>query len=734
MNKTSIIITFIISLLVTGGFWGYDYFFKKNERNLWEFVPSNAALVYEPQNGADSWKAIFEGDISKLLGRLPWYTNLRKHMSSLDSLAGEGSLDQIASNGNLLITVHPVSGSNFDFLYLMDVSLPSRRKNLNKVIEKIQGEKGLTLNHRNFNNVEIYDYTTRDIKGLVFSFASIEDFWFGSFSPFLVEDVIRQYTEGTGLNFQALNQELFTLVKIKNDQGNIFINYQHLSSLLYSFLDPNARDGSTNIASIGKSAFFDLNIDDESIQLSGFSFYASKDEFLGIRSNKVPGPSTLSGYIPSATAWVKHFLNEEFIQGDSSSNINFSALMKQLSGEIALVTLEASDNTVPQKLVFMRAEEIEAAREELMNLAKKAAENNRDTLYYELYSDYTITEINIKDFSLSLHQPCGFSSDRTYFTVVNDMIVLGTSLQAVKEFLLDIEEENTWGKSVNKSKFLTTTLEESNVNIYFDFNKTWGLLQNDLHKEWKQYFEEYEDVFRNIDLGALQYSFTDNKFYTNISLTYNPENIVSFRERKRLNADIVTSLSAAAFTKPKVTRNHLTNQREVIIQGTNNILSLISPTGEMIWEKQLGTPVKGDIVQLDYFRNGKLQYFMATDSALHIFDRNGQYLEGYPLKLPFIVDKSTVLDYDNSKNYRFLLSDIRGNLYMYDTKGVNLEGWQPNILNGKLAITPFHLRVRGKDCIVVVQENGHVNVLSRRGEMLKGFPLDLGPQLSSSYA
>jgi hypothetical protein len=90
-----------------------------------------------------------------------------------------------------------------------------------------------------------------------------------------------------------------------------------------------------------------------------------------------------------------------------------------------------------------------------------------------------------------------------------------------------------------------------------------------------------------------------------------------------------------------------------------------------------------------------------------------------------------LLDYDKSRNYRLLLSDYAGNLYMRNTEGDILEGWHPLALNSEISDQVFHVRVRGNDRIVIGLSNGTVQVRNRRAEMHPGFPVDLEFNLES---
>ncbi|MDH5399691.1 MAG: DUF3352 domain-containing protein, partial [Cyclobacteriaceae bacterium] len=721
MKRNAIFATLATFAVIAGGIWGYDYYFNKEDWTIWSLVPENSALVYEPEGGSGPWNNFLNSKIGQSLDHIPAFARMHQDLIGLDSLLGTEVLEKLTSGGHLLITATPVSGSSFDYLFIIDAGKSNTGASVVRALDKLIKENNLQVNKRVYNGMTISEVKFED---QLFSFSDREGFWFGSYTPFLVEDVVRQFTEKEGIGFAEVNPELYRNSKIKNDFGNIYFNFNQLSLLLNTFLAPGLRSTDSPLAKTGKSAFYDISIDDELIMLNGFSFYSGPDQYLSNLSQTPPTSSNIEMYLPSGTAFVYHYLTNS-----TTENEAFNAT---LHGEMAHVIMEATTIAKADQLLLFRSKRADKSLAFLDELARTIADDNPgDTVYYEHYSDFVITEL--KKEALNVF-PENSSWDTYYYTRINDLIAMGNTLQAVKDFVLDIETENTWGKSVKNRKFLENLLGEANFNFYFDLNKGWDLITSQLHDDWKAFLSDNQVSFRNFNLGAIQYSYTDNNFYSNVSLSFQAESANLFTERKRLAADLSIALSARAITKPKVVRNHLDQSREVIIQSEDKRLVLISSEGNIMWADSLDGEVQGEIMQIDYYRNGKLQYFLCSDSSIYIIDRLGNTLEGYPKKLPFKVDQVAVIDYDNSKRYRFLISDVRGNLFMYDIEGKNLEGWQPVALDGRLAAPPRHVRVRGRDFIIAVQENGQVNLLTRRGERVEGFPVDMGNQLTPVYA
>jgi hypothetical protein len=183
-----------------------------------------------------------------------------------------------------------------------------------------------------------------------------------------------------------------------------------------------------------------------------------------------------------------------------------------------------------------------------------------------------------------------------------------------------------------------------------------------------------------------------------------------------------------------IVRSHASKHNEVLIQDSTRTIRLVSSDGKVLWRKSLDGYINGAVTEVDYFSNGKLQYFFATPGELHIIDRLGNYVSPFPVKIrERDIEFAQVVDYDHSKNYRFLISSRTGKLWMYDKSGSNLEGWKPNDVGGGLSVAAQHHRVRGRDFILAVREDGTVHLLNRKGEKLPGFPLNLNARPSGDY-
>ena len=124
----------------------------------------------------------------------------------------------------------------------------------------------------------------------------------------------------------------------------------------------------------------------------------------------------------------------------------------------------------------------------------------------------------------------------------------------------------------------------------------------------------------------------------------------------------------------------------------------------------------GDIEQVDIYKNGRQQMMFRTNEKLYLLDRNGNEVKqlSFPINSNFSNIPISIFDYEKNRNYRFLIS-IDNKINMYDSNGKIVSGFRPPIFESKIINNPVHIRINGKDYIVVQLEDGTLKILDRRG-------------------
>ena len=181
--------------------------------------------------------------------------------------------------------------------------------------------------------------------------------------------------------------------------------------------------------------------------------------------------------------------------------------------------------------------------------------------------------------------------------------------------------------------------------------------------------------------------------------------------------ELIVSNTNKITVPPKWLKNHRNNQYDFAYQDDENYLYLYSNKGNLFWKKKLSSQIIGEIQQVDLYKNGRLQMAFRTSDKFFIIDRNGSIVKPFEIsfKKSNYIHPLSIFDYENNRNYRFLLSQDNS-IKMYDNRGKIVSGFNPDELNADILNPPVHIRIKGKDYILLQLKNGELKILNRRGK------------------
>jgi hypothetical protein len=735
LKKTPLLITIGILLLIVGGYYAYEKFLSDNPIKPWDLVPTDAIIIYEKNDCNSCTDEISNSVLLRIIESAAYYN---KPIDSLRIKIGK----YLIGRPGFLISTHVTKKDDFDFVFYSPNS-----KSLTNAVDffKIRNYK---LTTREFNSILIYELKFAQH---IFSYAVIDDVWIGSFTPFLVEDVVRTYKFNARPEQQKSNLTEKSFATVRDDAGNLHVSLEHFSDLLAIF----SYKASGLRYTIGETATLDLKQDNNSVVLNGFSTERTDQSkhMLSIFQHQSPVSFGLKHIISNRAIAVssygisdgKSFYEDRksFVQRNNPqiqdtlvklARVNKFELRNfydLIADEFGVCFVESSRGRKLAKILMIETNEPEKWLKTLDDISQKLS---IDTVFYEKYAHYEIREIPIFRFSEKLLWPFVKGFEQNFYTSIDKVVVIADNLEELKDFLNDIDAEDTWGKSVSQNRFLESTLLESNVSFYFNPAKAWNVLAGSLQPKWVNFVKDHQAMLQALQSSSIQFSHLSNNFYTNILLTYKP--FVADNTRASSGKQRIITNFDQAIASVHAVKSHVNRSNEVLIQDSVNNLSLVSSEGRPLWKLPIGDRIISDVTQIDFFNNGKLQYFFATTRAIHIIDRLGNYVGPYPLHLSSSdeIEHVSVVDYDNSKKYRILIADRSGNLWMFDKQGKALDGWRPKDIGGSLAMPPRHHRIKGKDYLLAVRKDGQVFLMNRRGENLRKFPVNTEVSPSGDYA
>jgi hypothetical protein len=538
----------------------------------------------------------------------------------------------------------------------------------------------------------------------------------------------------------------------------LYVNTHTLPRLLQVFTSEQQSGSFFQLSNFAQFTHVNITNDKENIRLEGISKVKSKDshaDYLTIFTNQSPQPISCFPFIPNTTAILYHWgFNDGKRLGFSLNNYwkrhkihtireqeAFQATYLQspgsvfnwINGEIALAVLESNKKEI-QQLLFIQASDISRAISKLDTIANAVDLKENIQPYTEKYADVSIRQMNVQEFpGLAIGDMCkGF--DQSFYAPVGKYIVFSNNIQNIKNLLDDIGNDNVWSNSGRQKELMQQVGARDNFGIYIHTARAWNLLYTHASSRWKTLMHTYSSQLKKLEHIVIQVQYKkDDAFHTNALIKYNNRQIAQQLQNKFF-INTSTTFDHSLYTPLYVVRNHIDKTREVLIQDSKHQLHLINTKGKVIWKKQIPESITSQVSQIDFYKNNKLQYLFTTPSKLYVVDRNGNTLDNFPVSFPDAAQLETVaaIDYDNNHDYRFLVSDLRGNLYLCNKQGKLLDGWNPLSLGYRLNSPATHIRIRGKDYIIVSQSNGVIQILNRKGMPYAGFPLALNARLHNA--
>jgi hypothetical protein len=252
----------------------------------------------------------------------------------------------------------------------------------------------------------------------------------------------------------------------------------------------------------------------------------------------------------------------------------------------------------------------------------------------------------------------------------------------------------------------------SSVYFYLNFSKAFNLGPYYLNEDAFASVKEHEEMFRKFYALGWQISSNSGAFLNNLYLRFDPV--------MKIDPQTVwqSKLDTTIWIKPQIVTNHNDRQnKEVIVQDNANNLYLINKEGVRLWKVKLSDRILGDVYQVDYYRNGKLQYLFNTKDKLYLLDRNGNHVAKFPVNFRSPATNGVALfDYDNNRDYRYFVACDNKQIYCYDRDGRTVAGWKADKTDGVIANPLQHFRIEGKDYIVCA-DRYKTYILDRQGNV-----------------
>jgi hypothetical protein len=295
----------------------------------------------------------------------------------------------------------------------------------------------------------------------------------------------------------------------------------------------------------------------------------------------------------------------------------------------------------------------------------------------------------------------GFASgvNENYAAFYDNFMITGSSYTTISRFLYDNILNKTLANDLLYREFESTLPSRSGYYFYCIPSKIIDFLALFINDNLINALRSNRNSINKLQAVGYQLASSNEMIYNSISVVFRE------KEREESTTEWETLLDTLAAIKPFFFTNHSTGAKEIFIQDLYNNTYLIDAAGRVLWKVPVRERITGAVYMVDYFRNGKFQLLFSGRNYLHILDRNGNYVERYPVKLRSPSTNSLALfDYDNNRSYRLFIAGEDKQIYSYDIEGNAVKGWKPFKTAGVVQTEISYFRISGKDYLVASDE------------------------------
>ena len=700
---TPIILIFIILLI------GYNTYQKtlQNTENPLSIIPSNAAVILQCNDAENLSVTLLNTTIWKGLLTINQLQLIDDKLKDISAFFSQHQL--VFTTNTLFISLHKVGANKGEVLYSSNFSL-----------ENIKSEKdiaallGAAITTHSYDKKIIYQIAN-DEKEIYCSFKG--DIIFFSSSKMLIENVIKESATTDNL-FSNPDFKLTYNTISKSAEINLFLNYNALAKFtsIYTKNTIRLNDFSQWIAT-------DIKIKDNVIIANGFgSINSPVKNYTDIFSNQSIESIDIIEIIPENTSMLlaigfdktkllfdkKNKLlqtQNNFWSWDKrrkqlldSTKVNYNELILQLENEAGRFNTFSTQSNSEQYTYFKSENSLTTS-----SLIQGIIASSKE------YNGYPINHCHDPNITANLFGEL-FTCNTPYFTIIEDYFIFGSSRASIKYIIDNYKAENTLQNNTYFSNYSTYISSKSNLLFYINPGRTLANIQEKLQTNYRKKIAFDTDSILNFTAFSLQLSAKRNLLLNNLSLFYD----IDFKED--IKEEWFLQLDSSIAMSPQFVKNHFTKQKMIVVQTKSNRLYALNSEGKIIWNKMIDSKIIGNISSIDSYKNNKYQALFNTETHLHLIDRNGNNVDGFPKKLPYHTTIGhSLFDYNNSKKYRIIIIGSNNMMYNLDSKGKQVKGWKYKKQQNRIVAKAQHFKVNRKDYILQETKNSSSKLLAING-------------------
>jgi len=499
-------------------------------------------------------------------------------------------------------------------------------------------------------------------------------------SKLLIENSIRN----SNLVLKNSNNELEELYNISNSNITIFISKE-----LKGIVGSDKLTDIINISKLSNWFQFDVELNKNGLTFNGLALLNdSIPKNISYLNGTKPSKSNLIDLVPNNFLEFERYSFNFYNYLENIEKTESITQIGKLKTDSLLIDINefGTLNTVKDSIFLVNFKENEFL-ERKINEISDSPYNYRDYAVYSLKKNIlNFDNLYFNDYKLK----------QNFASILGNRLIISQSKEEIERFIVSLSSNST---IIDEEGYRQLESKIPTKNNYLKLSNLKNIKSR---------------ILKNLDVSVDDFPYMINLITLDENLIYNTHSVlknIAKPDKNKINLVNNFKIENNIISTPKFVTNYVTKKREIIFQDEENQLFLISIDGELIWKKDIGAKIIGEIVQVDLYKNGRLQYAFNTTEDFQIIDKNSNVVKKVKNKNKLGL---SVFDYDKIKNYRFFLFD--NNIKVINSKMRNVSGFSKKNLKGELTKSPKHFRIGSKDYLIF-NENNKLIITDRRGNI-----------------
>nr|WP_221307419.1 hypothetical protein [Rhabdobacter roseus] len=718
---------FVALLVIIAGYYLLRWWGRSQA--AWQYIPASAMAVITSDRLQDSSFVVSEANID--VKSLPIVDVANDNLTLLNWLATDPTaIRNFLARKTITFSYHPGTGNSQGVI----MYIPIANENEKRWLEN-PPNPDIRMLHHTYQSARITDINDANSRSL-FSYLVKDDYLILSHYGNLIEDVVRESSSGIKSflmqsKFEFSNDAPYALsIYLKRVSGSAGLLPITFSPSLANFaqvlpayqdyhLEVDKKTGALHFKSLGcdidqnyltgwldKQAGAPFRHQSHISQQTSYLYRVASKDSAAFRVNYLKWHQQ---YASPAWSKVNYYVGKESTQ-----------LLRNLGPEVILCQLEESNSVSDGKVLLVTLSNYDKIRPLLKKLAQLST--SESGVAVDKFQGYDLYSLAIPELPQALFGNLFTGFARSYVTYVEPYLVVSNNPQALRNYLVDYENQLTWKQSPEYDSLLATADSQAQLSMVLNLQKSKTGLARASTKSYAELTSEIESVI-------YQCRFEGKTAFPELILNPKKRRTSSKVLNKTfLNVDVEWPVMYDSLLV--ALQNPVDGNSELLL--TDKTYKLLKVNNLKTGEAESITQLDGEIVtpafKVDFLNIGRQQRIVATANSLYTLDEDdADLVTTLTATLPSASPIKALYRVEGGKegSSRFVVQDANQDIYLWEQVFQVPRKINRFVRFESISRPVVSLNLQGNRFFIVTQRNGKIFLLKESGLVVPGFPADI---------